>query len=171
MRMKDFDENKVLDIIFGIGIDHSNRMSIFMNRAHELTDKEFWFGFRNAYDSSDNLLHSKDEILFFIGCNIGRVHKEYLMNQYERRYFKKLPSTLVLYRGMTIQEYESGEFGMSWTLSKKVAEYFAYTYKRNHATANSHKMVCNKVINKDVLLCYLSERKEREILIWWNGFE
>ena len=166
--MKDFDNNKVEQILFGIDANHSNRLELFFKKQAELTDKEFWYAFSMAYQCTDDLYRFKDLIKLTLIKNIERPHRDYMMTGYERKYFNKLPNEIRLYRGMTANELKSNEFGMSWTLSKKVAYFFAHTYERNLSTNNMQKIVYDKVFNKKNALCYLSSRKEKEILIFEN---
>ena len=56
------------------------------------------------------------------------------MSPKEIRFLKILPKKLTIYRGMTDQEFELGEFGISWAIEKRVKEYFRDSYPRNHAT-------------------------------------
>jgi hypothetical protein len=163
--MKDFDKNKVDHILFGVDANHSNRLEMFFKKQTELTDKEFWYGFSIAYQCTDDLYRFKDLIKLVLVKNIERPHRDYMMTGYERNYFNKLPNEIRLYRGMTKKESESNEFGISWTLSKKVAHFFAYTYQRNLSANNMQKIIYDKVFNKKDALCYLSSRKEKEILI------
>jgi hypothetical protein len=67
---------------------------------------------------------------------------------------------------MTIAEFECFDIGISWTLSKKVAEFFAYKYLRNFSTEKLPKMVHSEIVNKKNLLCYLNGRKEQEVLLF-----
>jgi hypothetical protein len=130
-----------------------------------LTDKEFWYGFSNAYQCSDDLFTYKEKIKFHLSINKNRPFREYFMTSYERGYFKKLPSEIRIYRGMTFKEYESKDFGISWTLSEKIADFFAYKYQRNFSVAGLPKMVHSQTIDKKFVLGYLSGRKEKEVVL------
>ncbi|MBK9481104.1 MAG: hypothetical protein IPO02_03780 [Bacteroidetes bacterium] len=46
--MKNFDKEKVDKLYIGPGLGNENRFFNFMDHAHLLTDKEFWYGFAEA---------------------------------------------------------------------------------------------------------------------------
>lgn len=128
-----------------------------------LSDKGYWHALGFAYTCSDctDNYSIEDKRMFFTS---NRFHREYLMNAQERRYFKSLPDVVTIYRGMTIIELESGEYGLSWSLSKKVAEYFAYKYVRYAKYLNEKKTVHSITVEKHQIIAYFSGRKEREII-------
>ncbi|MBK9299106.1 MAG: hypothetical protein IPN14_00335 [Bacteroidetes bacterium] len=51
--MKNFDKEKVDKLYMGPGLRNENCFFNFMDHAHLLTDKEFWYGFSEAYTSAD----------------------------------------------------------------------------------------------------------------------
>ncbi len=65
---------------------------------------------------------------------------------------------------MTKIESKSRNYGISWTLKKEVAEFFAYTYIRNHAICGLRKTVKSTVINKSDVVAFFNGRKEFEII-------
>ena len=54
--------------------------------------------------------------------------------------------------------------GISWTMDKKIAEYFAYTYNRNIATAKMEKTVTERTVPKMDVIAYFQEREEQEVI-------
>ncbi len=86
------------------------------------------------------------------------------MDSRERNYLKKLPEQIKIYRGMTEQELEGKSFGVSWTLKKEVADFFAFDYWRNTATAHLKKTVHEITINKSDVIAFLNDRREYEII-------
>lgn len=130
--------------------------------------KEYWYGLRSAYTLSDNLYESKDLVNKLFTANIP--NKEYLMNPEERLILKNLEKNVTIYRGMSIKEFENGgnhpsKFGLSWTLSKGTAEFFANKYIRNIATQQYDRKVVTKVVSKDKILAYFADRKEEEVIV------
>jgi hypothetical protein len=86
------------------------------------------------------------------------------MNKEERAKFKELQKqNVTIYRGMTTHEQQSGCFGVSWTLSKKVAEFFL-TYYRNQSTRDMPKVIHSITVPGTALLAYFSEREEEEVI-------
>jgi len=77
--------------------------------------------------------------------------KELLMTEEELEFFNNLPEEITIYRG---SEYIKG---ISWTLSKEKAEWFAKRFEINGK-------VFEKTVNKSDCLCYLNHREEQEII-------
>lgn len=158
----ELNKEKVNRIIFGIGVNSYNRFITFMANLKGLTDAEYWYGLGLAYTSSDNL--SQWRHLGKSAFSSKRPKREHLMNGEERKKFAALPERLRIYRGMTEEEYKSGVFGISWTLSEKVAKFFAEKYLRNHATNRLPKTVHSIQVNKSDAIAFFNGREEDEII-------
>jgi len=65
---------------------------------------------------------------------------------------------------MTIEELESGDFGVAWTLSKEIAEWFADTYGRNFSTEDKPKTVHQLEVSKVEIIAYFGGRNEQEVI-------
>jgi len=76
-------------------------------------------GFLSAYTSLDS--HKGEWIP--LNCNCSAMHKE--MKGADRELYLSLPDKVTIYRGAHIDEYNDGEYGMSWTLNREIAERFA----------------------------------------------
>jgi hypothetical protein len=150
------------DIIFGIGSDSYNRFQVFIELIPKLKGKSYWYALRNAYDMADNLLkYSKIIKECFLK---DEPQKEYLMTPEEIEYLKNLPEEITIYRGMSKEEFNQKTFGISWTLNKEVAEFFANNNLRNHHTNHLKKVVHEIRINKSEVIAFLNDRKEFEII-------
>ena len=90
--------------------------------------------------------------------------KEALMTNEVKGFINNLPETITIYRGMTLEEEECGNYGVSWTLNKKVAEKFAYNYLYNYDTRNKKRIVKEIEINKSNIITYFNDRNEEEII-------
>jgi len=77
--------------------------------------------------------------------------KELLMSEQELEFFNNLPEEITIYRGADTIE------GISWTLCKEKAEWFAKRYNKNGK-------VFEKTVKKHDCLCFLNDRKEEEII-------
>ena len=86
------------------------------------------------------------------------------MTKEEQMFLKNLPDKVKIYRGMTKAEKESGYFGVSWTLRKKVAEFFCNDYGRNYDTRDEEKIVHWLLINKKDIIAVIQDRKEEEVI-------
>lgn len=152
---------KVIDeILCGPGVSSFNRFDTFLSIRDKLHGKLYWYGLRSAYQQSDNLFDNPFVRSAFAEDEPGR---EYLMNAREKRYLSSRPDHITIYRGMTVAEYETGSFGISWTLNEKVAKNFIQS-TRNFATNHLPKTVHQISISKDSIVAYFSGRKEYEII-------
>lgn len=135
--------------------------------SHKMTDKQYWYLIGQCYITT-NLPHSDmDTVLGFI--NTDRANREYMMSEEDRKYFDNLPAEVIIYRGCSVKEIESGEFRISWTLDRSIAEYFAYEYINPNFETSLEKdkdqyNVIQKVVLKSELIAYFSDRNEFEIL-------
>ena len=153
---------EIEDVIWGKDVDSFNRFPTFLNLAPRLKGKSYWYALRNSYDTSDNLFHYGSMVkAAFLKAEPGR---QFLMLKEERAYLKKLPDRITIYRGMTEKELNQKSFGVSWTLKKEMAEFFAYTYQRNVATNHLKKTVHEMTINKSEVIAFMNGRKEFEII-------
>lgn len=75
--------------------------------------------------------------------------------------WKSLPSIVTVYRGCDYEEVEElgCPQGISYTLDKKIAEFFAYRYN------NEDGCVIEATVPKDAIKCYYNGRNEREVII------
>ena len=114
------------------------------------------------YSTCDNLYN--DRWLVRIAFTYASLCKEKLMTTEELEILKNLPDKVKIYRGMTVEESTKEHQGVSWTLDKKVAEFFAYQYIRNPSTADKPKTVVEKVIDKSEIIAVFWGRGEQEII-------
>lgn len=80
--------------------------------------------------------------------------KKFLMDAEEYSEFQKLPEMITVYRGVSKKQKEDG---MSWTTSKKKAEWFSQRYGDGY-------VIMGKANKKDVF-AYFTRRDEKEIVI------
>ena len=133
---------KEIDIVLRFGQSHIiyvdncptgvTRFQAFLAIKPLLKAKLYWKALRDSYDCSDNLYYYRIDVK--MAFESTEPERYYLMNNKERSYLDKLPEQMTIYRGMTKVEQDSKDFGVSWTLKKETAEYFAKEYQRNYAT-------------------------------------
>lgn len=163
---------KEVDFLIGRGSSHNahipglptgvTKFQVFLSLKPLLEKKLYWQSLRKAYDMSDNLFNYRDDVRLSFLSN--EPQREYLMFKAERESLKRLPEQFTIYRGMTEAEYKNKNFGISWTLKKEVAEYFAYTYPRNYGTRAAKKVVHELFVDKNDVTAYFDQRKEFEVI-------
>ena len=133
-----------------------------------LKNRLYWYALQLAYTASDNLFDYKADV--FKAFSADHTERDHLMNARERNYLNRLPDEITIYRGMTKSELDSGNFGISWTLNRERAEFFAKTYARNYATDKYEKVVHALTIKKQDVIAYFAGRKEFEIIYLNKGY-
>lgn len=145
-------------LIYGPDRDSYTYFRNFLEVAHQLQGWHYWYLLRTSYQSADCLYIYREEIKEAFLKN--EPEKNTLMGPYERRYLQSLGSTIKLYQGMTIAEAKSGDYGVSWTLSLKKAEDFAYAYARVHGAPDERTVVSLDVPAEDIIAYFAGpERK------------
>ncbi|MBE7689010.1 hypothetical protein G1L02_05780 [Tenacibaculum finnmarkense] len=160
--MKFETKEDVENLIFGIGVDSYSRFKTFWNYRLKMKSSLYWYGLSQAYQNSDNL--KEDKVFITLCFSSKEPNKCDLMNESEKEYLNGLPKKIKIYRGMTKEELKSGAFGVSWSLDKKVAEFFAFEYIRNQSTKHLTKIVHEITIDKKEVTAFFNDRKEYEIV-------
>ena len=139
------------------------RIPAFLKLRDQVKDPaSYWRLLAGTYQMSDNLFQWRDEIR---ECFLSeKPFREQLMEQDEKQLLSSLPDHLTIYRGMTVTEANSGNYGISWTLSREIAEFFAYEYWRNIDTNNEQKTVVSKQIRRDQIIALFNSRNEKEVI-------
>ncbi len=147
----------------------NNIQEILTLHSNKMSDEVYWKTIAHCYTSS-NLGHSKNDIISYY-LNKNRPNKHFLMDEDERKFLAELPEEITIYRGCSKKEINSKKIRYSWTLDKKVAEFFAYEYKNLVLTKSFDKDksdfdVIEKTINKSEVIAYFNGRKESEIIYY-----
>ncbi|WP_034893708.1 hypothetical protein [Gillisia sp. Hel_I_29] len=154
-------KDDVDNLIYRKGVNSYNRFEAFLDIQKSLSNNLYGYACINAFDASDNnYIWRKEIIKAFSKIN---AEPEFIMEQEELDLVNNLPDKITIYRGMTEKERNSGNFGVAWSLDKKVAEFFAYEYERNHCTRKLEKTVHTLVINKNEMIAFTNERKEKTV--------
>jgi len=67
--------------------------------------------------------------------NIVQFRKSMMSNE-DAEAYDKLPEIVEIHRGMSKREFKSGNYGISWTLDKEVAEFFTTYWRSLVSTKN-----------------------------------
>jgi len=154
------DEKRIITRLLTLA-DDGSQFALFSNLALLLSDKGYWYTLRHAYIGSDWLDQVPIEWkrIFF---SSSKPHREFLMNEDEQKFHNSLPGRFSIYRGMSIQEKESGNFGVSWSLDEERANFFANDYIRH--TVKYEKIVHSIEVKREDIIAYFNERHEQEVI-------
>lgn len=117
---------------------------------------KFWRVVREVWNECDLIPHERFEQLFDDHCvdwYIGR-----------RELPESIGETVTVYRGQDVR----GEVGLSWTLSRKVAENFAHGHR---CFVNPNPMVGQREVQRDDIVFFDDSRNEQEVVLrdWLCG--
>lgn len=135
---------------------------IFLSLKPILKGKLYWKTLREAYTMSDNLFNYRYDLRAAFMSE--EEYRDSLMSIKELVILNNLPEKVKIYRGVTTDEIESKIFGISWSLRKEVAEFFAFKYRRNYDTSSSLRTVIEIEVDKSEIIAYFQDREEEEIV-------
>ena len=136
-------------------------MKRLLTHTHNLSDCEFWNNIGTFYMRSSGSIDVLQLLKLIFSSK--RKNKDCLMTLEEKQYLDSLPDEIEIHRGMSVKESKNKNYGMSWSLSKKVAEFFAYEYYETLSSKKPMTIVTIK-IPKDEAIAYFNRRDEEEIL-------
>jgi len=102
-----------------------------------------------------------DYIEMFKNCN-----KQFLMSEKELEVYENLPDKVEIFRGESSGEYN---MGMSWTLKKATAKWFANRWSEKYGGDDSGGIVYSTTVDKSRVLAYFEG--EEEIVLDVSVFE
>lgn len=134
--------------------DNAERVFMFLRPQYRLT----LFKYTNQYMSSKDF----EEVLLFSWIMVEHplsdvnVTKREMISWFKKiGYVSNLPGVVTIFRGVGSEKYRDG---ISWTIDKSKAEWFATRFTDNGIVYSA------KVKSKDILY-YISERGEEEIIV------
>lgn len=137
------------------------RLDALVRIQHKITDDcKFWELVGNIWTDTENARQNYDEWEELLTSD--RDCRNSMMDEQEREFLAKLPTTLTIYRGYRFKDDEyDGIEGFSWTLSEERAEWFA---RRFAGVYEDVPMVATATIHKADVIAYFDGRGEQEIL-------
>jgi hypothetical protein len=161
---EELHENEQLakDHIYGIGANETNRLQVFAANCWMYDDVTYWKWLPTAYQCSDYIYEqmSREDLIDLF--DVPRLNTECIMTADEADYLASLPNTITIHRAMCVEEYESGQYGLSWSLSPEVVQFYADEYIRQRHTGK--KVIKTVTIDKKDAIAYWAGRQEEEII-------
>jgi len=90
---------------------------------------------------------------------------DYLMSEDERAALKALPDRVTIYRGIRTRRLNREIYGLSWTLSRGVAEWFANVRGRGWGDQEGEPKILKQTVDRARIVWLLLERNEYEVVI------
>ena len=129
------------------------RIEAFQEIQHLLSDTAYWKLLADIWTDTENHWQNYEEWKELIGSERGSRH--YLMNEEDDQILRSLPDEVIIYRGC---QKGINENGLSWTLDKSKAEFFAKRLGKDG-------IVLEKKISKLDIIAVFTGRNEAEV-IW-----
>jgi hypothetical protein len=127
-----------------------------------MSEKKYWEIVRHYYQNTElgllDTVTQKQLVLLF--CNDKFPNRDMIMTDNEKEMLKSFPKTITIYRGVSSRkklDFKKYGFGVSWTLNKDTAKWFASRFQ------NRHKVVLQMEIPTSDVLAYF--KREDEIVI------
>lgn len=149
-----FDENNILESLNRVDSDWRWDVFEVICSKYELTPKAYNDALKEAWMYGKGTGRA---IPYFF-----KADSKLLMTEEEQEYFNNLPDTVTLYRGCSVEELEGENscFGISWTTSREIAEFFAF-----RADFEEPRMVVKASVPKAEIKTFINAREEFEC-IW-----
>lgn len=129
------------------------RLQAFEEIQENLGDREYWSLLGEIWTDTENAWANLDLWREFFSSDRGE--REYLMDWDEQMAFASLADTVTVYRGC---QEGINENGISWTLKREKAEWFATRLKKEG-------IVLEKEISKRDIIAVFTGRNEFEVVI------
>lgn len=105
----------------------------------------------------ENISHDANVSKNIVLRMIKHADKTVVMDEEELSVFNSLPDEITIYRGCS---WSSGKEGISWTLDKKTADWFA----RRWLDSGERGYVWSAKISKKNIIAYINNRGEKEVI-------
>lgn len=152
------------------------RFNAFLRVTHQLSDGEYWTMLGAIWTDSENIWQNRAGWSVFLkGGQRNLKLRPLMMERAERTAFSALRDTLTIYRGGSTKSRTSARTGMSWTLDRTKARWFA-----TRLLPEGHRgLVYQRTVSKQDVVAYFLMRGEEEIVtlpsrdakLVWSGTE
>ena len=129
------------------------RLDAFTLIQSKLSDTQYWSLLSDIWTDTENQWQGLNKWKQLLSSN--RPSRHYLMNEEEFNLLQSLPDEVTIYRGC---QAGINENGLSWTLNKKKAEFFANRFGKEG-------IILERKIPKSNIIAFLNGRGESEV-IW-----
>ena len=133
------------------------RVHAFARIAAQLDDATYWEQLGQLWTDSENIFEAEALWLRLIREPSRIASRALMMTAEERQHLAGLPDRITIYRGYS---HPGRGNGMSWSLSRDVAQRFAFRF-----TVDTPGRIAHREIDKGDVIAYFAARGEREIVL------
>jgi hypothetical protein len=128
------------------------RLQAFVSIAKDLPDTKYWSLLSGIWTDTENQWQNLEQWKELLSSN--RPERHYLMDESEVQLLNSLPELVTIYRGCV---KGLNEKGLSWTLDKTKAEFFANRFSKEG-------IILEREIPKSDIIAVLTGRGESEVI-------
>lgn len=128
------------------------RLQAFIQIAHHLSNTKYWSILSGIWTDTENQWQNLEQWKELLSAN--RSSRHYLMDESEVQLLNSLPELVTIYRGCVKGLNENG---LSWTLDKAKAEFFANRFSKGG-------IILEREIPKSEIIAVLTGRGESEVI-------
>jgi len=183
---KIFNEFLEMMIAQEVPYEYSDELGHINNEKNKYFFAEKYDDFIRENGLSSSVIDSKETFILdnlrhaFTNFSEGGVLNMYQLREAEGWYPKviidrflgidddiyELEEEIIIYRGTSKNEFESNNFGQSWTISKDIAEGFAFEhYNSQPEYSDTLRVVLKGKISKEFILYYSKDNTEDEVIV------
>jgi hypothetical protein len=144
-------ENKKYDSFVWLH-ERPYRIEAFIQIADKLSDTKYWSLLGSIWTDTENQWQNLEQWKELLSVN--RSSRHYLMDESEVQLLNSLPELVTIYRGCV---KGLNEDGLSWTLDKAKAEFFANRFSKGG-------IILEREIPKSDIIAVLAGRGESEVI-------
>ncbi|MEO2014668.1 MAG: hypothetical protein ABGZ53_09880, partial [Fuerstiella sp.] len=143
------------DVIYGVGVDSTNRIDAIMDAVAQYDNQMFWPIVNRYWSSCDLTWHAQEELRrLLLAHGRGVDHLDDAATQF----YESLPDTVTIYRGCNLDRID----GLSWTTDEEVAVGFAKGHRSNRVP---FPVVASTTVQKSEIYSVSDNREESEVLV------
>lgn len=146
-----FRKKTALGVLFMIRASY--RLTFFKYCKNDLSEEDYSNLLMEAWLTEENPMSDVNVSMKELLSYFKKANKEIMMCSKDLAAYNTFPDKVTIYRGV-----KEPKLGMSWTLSKSKAEWFATRF-------SDTGYIFQAIANKSDILCYTNDRNEKEVIL------
>lgn len=153
------DPDKIIKILWGIGVNSTNRLSAMINLTAFSSPETFWRVFNQCWSDCDDTWDLQEDLLNTLECfHYEDSSPQGFLSPEAKEFFSKLPDRITVYRGCDRSRIRA----ISWTTDPKIAKSFA---KGHRGIRLPDPVVMTAKVWKRDVITIIQDREESEVII------
>ncbi|MCZ6774642.1 MAG: hypothetical protein O7G83_22025 [Proteobacteria bacterium] len=150
--------DKILDILFGPGINSDTRLPVMLRRLLREPPAVFWPVFLDAWPNCDATWELRSDLLYLLRRASASEPSRGYFDPDTLAFYDELPDPATIYRGCSHARVR----GVSWTTDRDSAATFAHGHR---SIPVPDPVVAQATMPKEAVFAVFTERNESEVLV------